>query len=110
MPRKILITGPIRGQFDTLSKRLQSVQSKAGPFEAVFCIGNLTGDATPDAIEKFISDSQEFPFPTYVLDDQGSRTCIVYAVTGGRIAALLSNNDRLRSTCRFRNRRAIFTD
>eukprot|EP00892_Ulva_mutabilis_P002291 jgi/Ulvmu1/12062/UM083_0075.1 len=79
MPRKVLITGPIRGNYDALLKRLQSVQSKAGPFEAVFCIGSSTGDASSDATDKFISDSQELSFPAYVFDDGGPFTCRVNA-------------------------------
>lgn len=73
MPRKVLITGSIHGNFDAYVKRLHSVQSKAGPFEAVFSVGNSVGQAASEAIEKFISDSQELSFPVYIFDDQGAQ-------------------------------------
>lgn len=76
MPRKVLITGPISGNFDVYVKRLQSVQSKAGPFEAVFSVGNSVAHAAPDAIDKFISDSLEVSFPVYIFDDQGAHTLV----------------------------------
>lgn len=72
MPHKILIAGSIRGSFDAFLKRLSSVQSKAGPFEAAFVVGDAVGNATPEIISKFMSDCRDLSFPVCIFDDEGA--------------------------------------
>lgn len=40
---KVLVSGDVRGKFDTLFKRVSAVNSKAGPFEMLLCVGEFFG-------------------------------------------------------------------
>ena len=38
---KILVVGDVFGKFDTLFRRVQDVNKKAGPFSLLLCVGPL---------------------------------------------------------------------
>ena len=38
---KILVAGDVYGDLDTLFQRVATVNSKAGPFECLFCVGEV---------------------------------------------------------------------
>lgn len=40
---KVLISGDTKGRFDALFKAAQRANDKAGPFEALFCVGQFFG-------------------------------------------------------------------
>jgi hypothetical protein len=42
---KVLITGAVNGDFESLSTKLKALQkSKAGPFDMCFCVGPFFGE------------------------------------------------------------------
>lgn len=66
---KILVCGNVKGQFSKLFKKLNSLQKKNGPFEAVLCPGQLF--SVSDSCEKEWNDCKsgqiKAPLPIYVL-------------------------------------------
>ena len=41
---RVLIAGDVRGNFDALYARVRAVNTKAGPFDALFCVGQFFAD------------------------------------------------------------------
>jgi hypothetical protein len=83
---KILIAGDVRGNLPALYKRVEAVNaSPAGPFTALFCVGNFFGespaaaaddgtagagddDATHAGVRPYIDGTLTAPLPTYFID------------------------------------------
>ena len=40
-PRRILLAGDVQGKLATLFARVEAVSAKAGPFDALFCVGGF---------------------------------------------------------------------
>jgi hypothetical protein len=40
-PRRILLAGDVRGQLRVLFARVEAVAAKAGPFDALLCVGGF---------------------------------------------------------------------
>lgn len=77
MPVKILLVGPVLGKVEPLLKRVNSAASKAGPFAAVFCVGQFfeDGDAGADCPAWFracVDGTQALPAPTYFVGGDGA--------------------------------------
>ena len=43
MSMKILVSGDVEGNISALFKRVEAVNSKAGPFEMLLCVGSFFG-------------------------------------------------------------------
>lgn len=44
-----LVCGDVNGKFNKLFTKVESINSKAGPFEYLFCVGNFFGDSSSSA-------------------------------------------------------------
>ncbi|CAD6186691.1 unnamed protein product [Caenorhabditis auriculariae] len=63
---KVLFCGDVQGRFVELSKKVAAVNSKSGPFDALFCLGEFFGDNDEDN-DKLVNGIIEFPIATYIL-------------------------------------------
>uniref|UniRef100_A0A158P9P3 CWF19-like protein 1 homolog n=1 Tax=Angiostrongylus cantonensis TaxID=6313 RepID=A0A158P9P3_ANGCA len=63
---RVLCIGDLRGQFESLAKKLAVINEKNGPFDLLLCVGEFFG---PDvkANERFLNGDVNFVVPTYVL-------------------------------------------
>ncbi|KAL7189266.1 hypothetical protein ACSBR1_039003 [Camellia fascicularis] len=72
-PPRILLCGDVLGHLNQLFKRVSSVNKSAGPFNALFCVGQFFPDS-PDYLEEFmdyIEGRSQIPLPTYFIGDYG---------------------------------------
>jgi diadenosine tetraphosphate (Ap4A) HIT family hydrolase len=82
---KILLVGPVEGNVKILADKLKSLSSsKAGPFDACFCVGPLLAssssdnqndndadDSSKETNESIIQQLQDLPLPVYLQQDPG---------------------------------------
>ena len=96
---KVLLAGDVNGKFDALFKRVSSVNSSNGPFDALLCVGSFFPDGTcpfmcvlmytpitarstlvagpddadliPDQLAPYISGEKSAPIPTYFIGAYG---------------------------------------
>ncbi|XP_056630203.1 CWF19-like protein 1 homolog [Diorhabda sublineata] len=64
--QKILLCGDVEGKFDTLFKRVESINKKSGPFDCLLCVGNFFGINNRQFISYKLGD-KKVPIPTYIL-------------------------------------------
>eukprot|EP01134_Creolimax_fragrantissima_P005921 CFRG5921T1 len=72
---KVLVVGDVDGQFNAFFKRVESVNRKAGPFDAVFCTGSFfarEGSSTnstesSDEWMSYQEGTKRVPLPIYIL-------------------------------------------
>ncbi|XP_015571722.1 zinc finger CCCH domain-containing protein 64 isoform X2 [Ricinus communis] len=72
-PPRILLCGDVLGRLNQLYKRVQSVNKSAGPFDALFCVGQFF-PASSEQLEEFmdyIDGRSHIPLPTYFIGDYG---------------------------------------
>ncbi|GKV11926.1 hypothetical protein SLEP1_g23140 [Rubroshorea leprosula] len=72
-PPRILLCGDVLGRLNQLVKRVQSVNKSAGPFDALFCVGQFFPDS-PDRLDEFmeyVEGRAQIPLPTYFTGDYG---------------------------------------
>ncbi|CAI0387273.1 unnamed protein product [Linum tenue] len=70
---RILLAGDVFGRLNQLFKRVQSVNKSAGPFDALFCVGQFFPDS-PERLEEFmnyVEGRSSVPLPTYFIGDYG---------------------------------------
>jgi hypothetical protein len=87
------VCGSVDGKIDKLFKKVNSVQSKSGKFDALLCAGSFFGqDGSVDASwESYLSGKLQVPIETYILGpttqaqvarygmyNTGVSTCIVW--------------------------------
>ena len=48
MSKKVLVSGDVDGNISALFKRVEAVNSKAGPFEMLLCVGSFFGPVNID--------------------------------------------------------------
>lgn len=77
MAVKILLVGPVLGNIEALLKRVRSANEKAGPFEAVFCVGRFfaegdAGAACPAWFKDCLDGTMPFPVPLYFVGGDGA--------------------------------------
>ncbi|CAO2841546.1 unnamed protein product [Amaranthus hypochondriacus] len=72
-PPRILLSGDVYGRLSQLFKRVNSVNKSAGPFDALFCVGQFFPDSTQQLEEfmEYISGQRDIPIPTYFIGDYG---------------------------------------
>ncbi|KAJ9183815.1 hypothetical protein P3X46_007622 [Hevea brasiliensis] len=72
-PPRILLCGDVLGRLNHLYKRVQSVNKSAGPFDALFCVGQFF-PGSPELLEEFmdyVEGRTQIPLPTYFIGDYG---------------------------------------
>ncbi|PIM97154.1 hypothetical protein CDL12_30378 [Handroanthus impetiginosus] len=70
---RILLCGDALGRLNQLFKRVSSVNKSAGPFDALFCVGQFFPES-PEQLEEFndyMEGSSKIPIPTYFIGDYG---------------------------------------
>ncbi|XP_075474588.1 LOW QUALITY PROTEIN: zinc finger CCCH domain-containing protein 64 [Primulina tabacum] len=70
---RILLSGDVLGRIGQLFKRVSSVNKSAGPFDALFCVGQFFPES-PDQLEEFndyLEGRSQIPIPTYFIGDYG---------------------------------------
>jgi hypothetical protein len=63
---RVLVLGPANGRLKDLFTKLSSLNSKAGPFDVVLCLGDLFNpDEQDEYFQSLISGEIEIPVSTY---------------------------------------------
>ncbi|SPO25941.1 uncharacterized protein UTRI_03306 [Ustilago trichophora] len=93
MQEKVLVVGPVSGRLTDLVSKISAIQSKHGPFGALFILGDLFDpDPTQSQLQQQQSDLLEgtlkLPIPTYFY--QG--TCPLPQLVSEKVAEASSNN------------------
>ncbi|OMO67291.1 Zinc finger, CCCH-type [Corchorus capsularis] len=72
-PPRILLCGDVLGRLSQLFKRVNSVNKSAGPFDALFCVGQFFPDETDrlDELMDYVEGRAQIPLPTYFIGDYG---------------------------------------
>uniref|UniRef100_A0A0N5C777 CWF19-like protein 1 homolog n=1 Tax=Strongyloides papillosus TaxID=174720 RepID=A0A0N5C777_STREA len=86
---KILVSGDVKGNFEALIKRVTTVNSKAGPFELLFCVGEFFGDKEEDN-EALLNGEFKFPISTYILGPCNSLSEQYFPEDGGYLTENLT--------------------
>lgn len=82
MSCRALLCGAINGKFEAFEKRLKAVREKAGPFAAVFIVGQLFEEGSPsaacpettvNALERLI----QLDIPVYFILDEGTTEIMI---------------------------------
>ncbi|PQQ16978.1 zinc finger CCCH domain-containing protein 64 [Prunus yedoensis var. nudiflora] len=84
MAPKILLCGDVLGHLKQLFKRVASVNKSAGPFDALFCVGQFFPDSADqlDEFNDYIEGRAQIPLPTYFIGDYGvAATKVLLAAT-----------------------------
>ncbi|XP_044736646.1 CWF19-like protein 1 [Chrysoperla carnea] len=63
---KILICGDVKGNFQTLFSRVETLNKKAGPFEMLLCVGDFFGDNFNE-FKQYQAGLKKVPLSTYIL-------------------------------------------
>ncbi|KAK7329692.1 hypothetical protein VNO77_23867 [Canavalia gladiata] len=73
MAPRILLCGDVLGHLNQLYKRVSSVNKSAGPFDALFCVGQFFPDSPEhvDELMAYIEGGSQIPLPTYFIGDYG---------------------------------------
>jgi len=70
-PMKLLVAGDVQGKLLDFFFKIEAINdSAAGPFDALFCVGDFFGsgtDAKDFELEKYVSGAAEPPIPTYII-------------------------------------------
>ncbi|TMW45291.1 hypothetical protein DOY81_009632 [Sarcophaga bullata] len=66
---KILVVGDVRGRFNQLFQRVESINKKAGCFEILLCVGNFFSEESKqnEELDEYINGHKEILIPTYIL-------------------------------------------
>ncbi|XXG46025.1 hypothetical protein AAC387_Pa02g0966 [Persea americana] len=72
-PPRILLCGDVLGRLNQLFKRVSSVNKSAGPFDALFCVGQFFPDSSDllDEFSQYLEGHSQIPLPTYFIGDYG---------------------------------------
>jgi hypothetical protein len=62
---RVLVLGSAKGNLKELFKKLSSLNSKAGPFDVVLCLGDLFGNEEDEYFQQLILGQVEIPASTY---------------------------------------------
>jgi hypothetical protein len=75
---KILCTGDVDGKFSTLFKTITKLNTKAGPFAALLCVGRFFDkDGHQDELVPYLEGKETVPIPTYFItaDEDDAKGC-----------------------------------
>lgn len=84
MSCRALVCGAVNGKFEAFEKRLKSVRDKAGPFAAVFIVGQLFADgessaACPESTINAIERLVQLDLPVYFIVNDGMTTILSFS-------------------------------
>ncbi|KAG2442256.1 hypothetical protein HYH02_009740 [Chlamydomonas schloesseri] len=79
---KVLFSGAVEGDLPGLFKKVETVNKKNGPFEAVFCVGQFFGpgadtDEFNDALVAYVTGQGSIPVPTYFIGGYGAGSAAI---------------------------------
>lgn len=77
-PLKILVCGDVDGHFNTLFKRVETIQKKNGNFDLLLCVGNFFG-RDMSAWSQYKSGALKVPISTLILGPTKSELEIYYS-------------------------------
>ncbi|XP_022754881.1 zinc finger CCCH domain-containing protein 64-like isoform X2 [Durio zibethinus] len=79
---RILLCGGVLGRINQLFKRVNSVNKSAGPFDALFCVGQFFSDEQDrlDELMDYVEGRAQIPLPTYFIGDYGFDAAKVLSV------------------------------
>lgn len=63
---KVLVSGDVNGKFNSLFNRINSVQSKAGQFDMLLCVGNFFGKDMSQWLP-YKNGEKDVPITMYIL-------------------------------------------
>ncbi|KAI6223689.1 CWF19-like protein 1-like protein [Aphelenchoides fujianensis] len=81
---KCLAVGDVNGQFGMLVKRIAAINSKNGPFELLFCLGEFFGP-NDEENKKLLDGDYELPVPAYILGPCCPSTAAYYPEDGAQL-------------------------
>lgn len=61
-----MVCGDVEGRFNTLFNRVETINSKSGPFEMLLCVGNFFG-INNSQFDEYRSGIKNVVIPTYIL-------------------------------------------
>lgn len=61
-----MVCGDVEGRFNTLFNRIETINSKSGPFEMLLCVGNFFG-VNNSQFEPYKTGIKSIAIPTYIL-------------------------------------------
>ena len=82
MSLKVLVSGDTDGNISALFKRVETVNSKAGPFEMLLCVGSFFGPGNLGWAD-YKSGRCKVPLPTYILGPTHPSQLISYPDLAG---------------------------
>jgi len=65
MSVRVLVIGSAKGRLKDAITKISSLNSKAGPFQVVICLGDLFGEDEDEYFQQVISGEVEIPVATY---------------------------------------------
>lgn len=74
---KLLIAGSVESKYSKFIKRISDVNTKAGPFDLLLCIGDFFGDNEKE-YEEFINGSTELPSVSTYIVSQAPKKLLKY--------------------------------
>jgi hypothetical protein len=66
-PAWAVVAGDTNGRWSQLMKTVGSANSKAGPFDALFCVGTFFGPGSAEALAPYLRGEATVPVPTYFI-------------------------------------------
>ena len=82
MAMKILVSGDVEGNLPALFKRVEAVNSKAGPFEMLLCVGSFFGPGNLGWGD-YKSGRCKVPLPVYILGPTDQSQLLPYPDLAG---------------------------
>lgn len=82
MSMKILVAGDVAGNISVLFKRVEAVNTKAGPFDMLLCVGSFFGPGNL-GWESYKSGRCKVPLPVYILGPNDENELLPYPDLAG---------------------------
>ncbi|RZC40507.1 CWF19-like protein 1, partial [Asbolus verrucosus] len=73
----LLLCGDVEGKFNALFSRVSNINTKSGPFDCLFCVGNFFGVNNKE-FELYKSGERKAPIPTYILGPNSAEHANLY--------------------------------
>lgn len=82
---KILVCGDVCGEFASLATKITKIDSKHGPFTALFCVGQFFHADGHQSLEPFLSEQSKFPIPLYFIagEESSQSTSLIDSLPDG---------------------------
>ncbi|KAI6237279.1 hypothetical protein M3Y95_00248400 [Aphelenchoides besseyi] len=86
---KCLVVGDVNGKFSLLSKKVELINSKNGPFDLLLCVGEFFGPSDEDN-KKLLNGEFELTVPAYILGPCCPSTAVYYPEDGAQLTPSLT--------------------